>query len=292
MTTATLEVTACEACGGDEFEHGVYGWLTRCRDCGHIFYPQLPVASAEEVYTEDYFLQDEYCDYASQGATLGKNFQRYLKRMAKYGARSGRLFEVGCAYGFFLKEAAAAFDVAGIDVTPEAIEHARSILGLEAHRGDFAEFRTDPTWDAVCLWDTIEHLFQPAAYVQKAASILRPGGYLFMTTGDIGSFLARLQGPRWRMIHPPTHLHYFTTGSMRTLLERSGFEVLGIDKVGASREINNMLVGLSLFSKSSLIQSAAKTLHRTTGKWWGHAHLYLNLYDIMFVAARKLPESI
>ncbi len=144
MTTATLVVTACEACGGDEFEHGVYGWLARCRDCGHIFYPQLPEASAEDVYTEDYFLRDEYCDYASQGDTLAKNFQRYLKRMARYGARGGRLFEVGCAYGFFLKEAASAFEVAGIDVTPEAAGLPRADLDRPHKQGAFLEVQVGP----------------------------------------------------------------------------------------------------------------------------------------------------
>jgi len=287
MTTAMLEVTICEACGGEHFETGFYGTLSRCRRCGHVFYPKKPDAEAEEVYTEDYFLHDEYCDYASQADTLGKNFRHYLKRMARYGAKGGKLFEVGCAYGFFLREAARAFDVAGIDVTPEAIEHAHVKLGLAAHRGDFTQFQTEPSWDAVCLWDTIEHLFEPAAYVQKAHAILRPGGTLFLTTGDIGSLLARLQGRRWRMIHPPTHLHYFTTGSMRRLLERSGFEVLGIEKVGTFREINNMLLGLSLFSKSPFVRGLSKTLLNTTGRLWGHTSLYLNLYDIMFVAARK-----
>jgi SAM-dependent methyltransferase len=291
LAQAAKTVQACEACAGAAFDRGVYGSLARCRGCGHVFYPETLETTAEQVYTEDYFLHDEYCDYASQGPTLRKNFQRYLARMARYGVRGGRLFEVGCAYGFFLKEASARFHAAGIDVTPEAIDHARARLGVEATRGDFASFQTSPDWDVVCLWDTVEHLFEPAAYVRKAHAILRPGGALFMTTGDIGSWLARAQGRKWRMIHPPTHLHYFTTGSMRKLLERSGFEVLGVDKIGASREINNMLVGLSLFSKSPWVRSGAKTLHRATSRLWGHAHLYLNLYDIMFVAARKKPGS-
>ena len=94
------------------------------------------------------------------------------------------------------------------------------------------------------------------------------------------------------MIHPPTHLHYFTIGSMRRLLTRSGFEVLGIDKIGVSREINNMLLGMSLFSKSALVRSLSKTLLSATGRFWGHGRLYLNLYDIMFIAARKLPAGM
>ena len=60
------------------------------------------------------------------------------------------------------------------------------------------------------MWDTIEHLKRPDLFVQKAAADLRPGGLIALTTGDIGSLNARLRGARWRMIHPPTHLHYFS----------------------------------------------------------------------------------
>ena len=59
----------------------------------------------------------------------------------------------------------------------------------------------------MCLWDTIEHLAEPEAYLEKIAKSLPVGGWLFLTTGDIGSPMARARGSRWRMIHPPTHLY-------------------------------------------------------------------------------------
>ncbi|MCX5770246.1 MAG: hypothetical protein NTZ09_08245, partial [Candidatus Hydrogenedentes bacterium] len=40
---------------------------------------------------------------------------------------------------------------------------------------------------------------------------------------DIGSITARIRGPRWRLIHPPTHIHYFTRKSIATLLDRLGY---------------------------------------------------------------------
>ena len=46
-----------------------------------------------------------------------------------------------------------------------------------------------------------------------------------MTTGDIGSLMARWRGARWRQIHPPTHLHYFSKLTLAQLLERHGFTV-------------------------------------------------------------------
>ena len=62
-------------------------------------------------------------------------------------------------------------------------------------------------------------------YGEKAYEVLKPGGRLFLTTGDIGSWVARIQGPRWRLIHPPTHLHYFSKATITRLLTGLGFSV-------------------------------------------------------------------
>jgi hypothetical protein len=57
--------------------------------------------------------------------------------------------------------------------------------------------------------------------------LLAPGGVLWMAIPDAGSRLARAMGRRWWSVLP-THVQYFTRGSITTLLERSGFEVLEI----------------------------------------------------------------
>jgi hypothetical protein len=56
------------------------------------------------------------------------------------------------------------------------------------------------------------HLEFPYEYLIKARSLLTAGGREFMTTGDLGSWNARLRGARWRQIHPPTHLRKLLTG--------------------------------------------------------------------------------
>ena len=59
---------------------------------------------------------------------------------------------------------------------------------------------------------------------------------LALTTGDIGSVNARLRGHKWRMIHPPTHLHYFSAETMKALLDRHGFRQSSISVIPVSRE--------------------------------------------------------
>ena len=103
-----------------------------------------------------------------------------------------------------------------------------------------------------------------------------------VTTGDVGSLVARLQKARWRLIHPPSHLQYFTRTSLSRLFEQSGFRVLPVEHCGFHRSLSGMvhnLVGL-------------RWRRPTLGARLGAAipaglDLYLNLHDIMYLIAER-----
>jgi len=224
---------ACICCGGAESEPHLRG-LRRCPRCTHVWADmRLSPAELRELYSANYFQGAEYLDYKMEARALRHNFRpraRELAAMSRAAARENqrpasrpRLWEIGCAYGFFLDAARDLFDAAGCDISEHAVRHARETLGLDARAGDYLEMPppAEP-FDAVCLWDTVEHLAEPHRYLRKAASELRPGGMLALSTGDIGSWMARRRGERWRLIHPPTHLHYFTARSITPLLEGPG----------------------------------------------------------------------
>jgi SAM-dependent methyltransferase len=192
------------------------------------------------------------------------------------------LLEVGCAYGYFLELAQRYFRrTIGIDVAEDAASSARIELGVDARSGDFLSDKMPWRPDAICFWDTVEHLRTPASFIARAADLLRPGGYLFLTTGDIGSLNARIRRERWRLIHPPTHLHYFTEQSISILLRNSGFAVEEVSHPGFYRSITNTVANLSR-ATTTQDNSVAKRLSSLFGSY------YLNLFDIMFVAARKI----
>ena len=278
----------CAVCDGADIESPVLGPLARCRSCGFVFFPRSPDLPRQvaELYAGDYFTGAEFGDYSSQQPTFSRNFRAYLGRMRQAGANGGTLVEVGCAYGFFLDEARSSFDAQGIDVNDAAIA-AASARGLRARCTEFLEFTPDKPADVVCLWDTIEHVIDPGRYLEQAHAMMAADGLLFLTTGDIGSPVARLRGARWRMIHPPSHLNYFSRATLTRLLDRTGFDVISIQPVGTWRDIPNTLHLLALFSKAPWVGRAAGLLDRTIGRLLPPIGFYLNLRDIMFVVARR-----
>lgn len=249
--------------------------LVRCPDCDLIFFIG-PVPS--ELYERDYFTGQEYANYEADRRFRHKNFSCRLRDVRRF-VPGGRLLELGCAFGDFLAMAAPFFDARGIDISRFAVKKAQQ-WGRNAQQGDFL-LAPDPavTYDAICLWDTLEHLSDPAAVVEKAARWLAPGGALFITTGDIDSAVARWRGDRWRLIHPPSHLFYFSEKTVGRLIQRAGLEKTEARSVGFYRGLRSMV--------SETLRRSFPSFQKWVSPWIWDLPIYLNLHDVLFFVARK-----
>lgn len=283
---------ACIACGGTTWAP-LWDVLCRCGECGFIRAAELP--SPEElaaIYTSAYFQGDEYGDYLADRDVHRRNFAARWNDMRRVAGPLSTVYEVGCAYGLFLEYLSSQGVTAeGIDVCGESVELARRELGQRATAGDFLTAPIEPgAHQAFCLWDTIEHLAHPEQVVSRVVELLPPGGWLFLTTGDIGAPLARLRGRRWRMIHPPTHLQYFSRRTMRGFLARHDLEVVEIKSVGVYRTLHSVLAGLTALGRGWTRTVAARLQRTLSIPWQQRLGAWVNLGDIMTVAARKPLE--
>jgi SAM-dependent methyltransferase len=278
----------CLVCGSDAGFDVTFETLARCRRCGFVTWRGASDLEPGALYDEAYFHGAEYPDYRGQEPAIRRSMRRHLRQMARWAPLRGALLEIGCAYGFFLAEARAHFQrVVGTDVSDAALAHARNALGLDARAGDFPslEFGAE-RFDVVCLWDTLEHLDRPDAHLRRAHDLLVPGGFVFLTTGDVGSWNARLRGSRWRLIHPPTHLHYFSRDTVTRLLERTGFRVAGIETTAYYHTLYSVLGSLQIRGGPTA-RLAARTSAMLGPQLTNRIGAYVNLGDIMFVAATR-----
>lgn len=255
--------------------------IVRCPQCDLVFYSgDIPTA---ELYSTDYFSGGEYLDYVADKATIQRNFRNrieYLRQLAP----TGRLLELGSAFGFFLELAQDHWEVRGLDITSEGVDHARNVLGVRAELVDFLELPDElTTYDVICMWDTVEHLPHPVRFVEKAARWLKPGGVLAITTGDIGSVIARFRRDRWRLIHTPTHLFYFSAATLRKAVEGTGLRVHHVSHVGYYRSYKGMAYGVFVLGHKNL--GWLYQLLTFGGKL--EFPVYLNLRDIMMLIAKK-----
>jgi 2-polyprenyl-3-methyl-5-hydroxy-6-metoxy-1,4-benzoquinol methylase len=260
--------------------------LARCPRCGHCMADLDPgKLDFTRIYADSYFCGEEYDDYLKDKKIFERQFKDRLRQVMTF-KNAGNLVEIGCAYGFFLQLARRFFTVRGFDISAGPVAYARDHLGLDAKCEDFNERALPPeSVDVIVMWDTIEHLPRPDITVDAAWRALKPDGVLLLTTGDIGSVLARIRREKWRLIHPPTHLHYFSPRTISEFLRKAGFQVVTIKHVGTRRSLRQVA-----FSLLQLNRRRPSRLYRLiAGSRLAELSFVLNTYDIMFVAARKTP---
>ena len=240
----------CALCGADQPALLTHDWqtvagqrytfnLVRCQHCGLVYVnPRLnrqaltgsvgggAWRSAMELHRTIY--------------EAGCRRLRQLLRSASGG--SPTLLDVGCAYGDFLTVAREqGFDVVGVEIDRPAAAAARQ-RGFVVHE-DFLEKLALPgeSFDALTLWDVIEHASDPQALLAEAVRLLKPGGVLCFHTGNAafqvpkGRVLAALRPGRGPYNAPVQHMYHFSASTSRALLARGGkfdhLEVTHLDTI-------------------------------------------------------------
>jgi 2-polyprenyl-3-methyl-5-hydroxy-6-metoxy-1,4-benzoquinol methylase len=234
----------CAVCGGsdaaDVWQES--GWeLVRCAACDLVYVANPPDADGvAALYTDD----DGFHAGLAHGDEASDDVARctaeeHVAEMCAAGCRprqgADRLLDVGCAAGHFLAAArTAGWRVRGVELNDATAEVARA-RGLDAFTGtlgDLLDAEGDAvrgSFDAVTLWDVVEHVPDPVGLLREAREVLAPGGTLWVATPNVDGLFPRASlrvAPRvgrWPHPEPPHHLSQFSERTIRNALARAGF---------------------------------------------------------------------
>lgn len=257
--------------------------IVECANCGH---GQLEIFPTDEELAAAY-AEAESEDYVDEEAGQRETARRVLARIDRH-APDGPLVDLGCWVGFLLAEARErGRRVIGVEPSGWAARYAREELYLpEIHETDlFAAPVAEGEFAAAVLGDVLEHLPRPGEALDRIGSLLAPGGVVCLVLPDAGSALARAMGARWWSVIP-THVQYFTRGSLRTLLARHDFEVLELGtspKAFSVRYYLERIGGYSPPLARALVAVARRA--RLAEKMWAP-----DFGDRMVVIARPRPR--
>lgn len=287
-----VKVKKCIVCESKKLKN-YHNVLIECDECGHISAKEMPTNfELKKLYQKEYFFGMEYFDYKADRPALEKNFKNRLKRLNKRVIdKDFKVVEVGSAYGYFLN--LVKDDVKshiGFEVSEDGVRYSKEKLNLNATTDDFMEYKfKNNSIDTIFLWDVMEHLTQPEKYIKKISEILKPGGRVVFTTGDIGKTLPKVRKDKWRMIHPPTHVHYFTANSAQKMLKNHNLEIENIYYKGVYRNLGS--VANQIISNRKAKKSSTKFLefgYKLADKSkLTKLNVPLNTFDIMEVVAVK-----
>ncbi len=227
---------ACNLCGGEKaavcFQEECLGevfTIVRCASCGLRYVSPRPVLppppGPDDPEGEDFLARSKRVAYYRRAIAVLKSL-----------APGPRLLDVGCGTGVFLELAAkgGGFEAEGLEPGRSAAALARG-KGLKVREADLAEADLPAAaFDAVTLWDVLEHLPDPRAALLAAARLLRSGGICLVKvpnanalTARAARFLHRLQGKRAiRRAHGLQHLYHFSPRTLKALVRSAGLEVI------------------------------------------------------------------
>lgn len=143
------------------------------------------------------------------------------------------LLEIGCGTGVFLAKAREhGFECSGLELSSYAAEFVRKMgLPVETKSIEEANF-PEHSWDAIMMREVIEHLPHPMESLKTIHKWLKPGGVLFMATGNYDCPERKLRGAEWFYFMPEGHLYYFSNRTMAKYLRKAGFRTVRVTNQG------------------------------------------------------------
>ena len=206
--------------------------LVQCADCSQTFHARILNPEWNARRFAEWMSADAFEEWEKRlGNAAPRHFQEgrehvgHILRIEKFTktirepAAPVRLLDFGCGWGDFLALCQQfGFDVAGVDRS-EA-RRSGSKVPIYAALDDLQDQKP---FHAITLFETLEHLDNPAATLRSLAPLLAQGGVLILETPDCSGVTGIRNHDDYRKIHPLDHINAFTHQTLRSIAERVGF---------------------------------------------------------------------
>lgn len=207
--------------------------MYRCAACRTAFVHPMPDAATLKRFYDDFHRgAGEGGWYDEVEDRMREDFPTKVELVCKaLRGKRGRVLDIGCGKGFFVKACADAdIDAVGVDLSETGVRYARETLNVNAVQGSLHDLKATLGWfDVVTFWATIEHLSDPVGMLRDIFDVLRPGGRLLCDTGIGDDWLDRLLPGLVQWYDPPQHLFVFSRGGITRAMQAAGFVVERID---------------------------------------------------------------
>lgn len=258
---SNLENIRCNLCGVDNthllFNKDSYN-VVKCRICGLAYVnPRLSQDKTRSLYDEQYFHGkgfdksiNYYRDFIERPVQEIEECKLRLEEIRKYKSQ-GKLLDVGCAFGLFMEIAnEQGWDSYGVELSSYAANFAFRKFKEKVLIGELdSDAFTNGYFDVVTMVETIEHFPDPIKTLKQAYRVLSKRGIIFIQTGNIESFRAKLAGKKWNYLTLPGHIYYFSPKTIRKYLEIAGFRAIRIIPP-SDHERSRLLMRLKTFREN------------------------------------------
>jgi 2-polyprenyl-3-methyl-5-hydroxy-6-metoxy-1,4-benzoquinol methylase len=231
-----------------------------CADCKTIFIHPVPVDQLKKIYPANYysFVHKPRNLVVRLKEWLDKRF--FKKILNQFPAEPINVLDVGGGTGWMLDVLKKTDKRIGITQVVDIDHKAKSIAVEKGHayfEGTIETFVTDKLFHLILMLNLVEHVADPLAVLQKAGSLLAPGGMIVIKTPNTVSWDARLyKRSYWGGLHCPRHWVIFSEKSFRILLRSTKLKIKKLQYTqGAPFWAFSLIAALS---RKKIIRTSAK----------------------------------
>ncbi|MHB8132807.1 MAG: class I SAM-dependent methyltransferase [Anaerolineaceae bacterium] len=206
----------------DYFTKDYFVYIT-CRNCGLIQLRSKFIGNEIEKY-----YPKSYTPYLDQQKLSSHRAQ--IKFVQKYFPEGGKILDVGCGRGYFLKLAKETniYNSFGVELINDVVEIVRSKLDINIIGKTIEDVSSNNRFDIITMWDVLEHLENPITSIEKVYSLLNNKGGFFFSIPNTRSFDSYFFGKFWIGWDAPRHTYIFPDQLIYKVLEECGFQVLEV----------------------------------------------------------------
>ena len=209
------------------------------KEYGYLRADPIPTPKELDIYyREEFYSAKRFNDSSLEVQREGKEYYDtrwdviYEKCKSFFNNEKFSVFDIGFGYAqalLYFKEKG--MEVSGLEPSPEGAEYARS-KGLEVYEAGIDDFSVTKgkRFDVVMMLNVLEHLSHPHETLKSIQkNLLNPGGILIIEVpNEFSDFqtvaVAEHDLDEW-WVCPPHHLNYFSSSSLKSLLEKCDYEV-------------------------------------------------------------------
>jgi SAM-dependent methyltransferase len=222
-TFVRAEHVGCPLCGGNypsrpiKAQFGMTAHVAICEKDRLAFQTPRPSPEATLAYmnwrwgSDDSYVRDVQ-------AQLGRG-RAQLEFVHSHANPPGTLLDFGAGSGSFVKVARdAGWSAEGVERSRTARANA-----LERYDLNLLEELPEKQYDVITLWDVIEHLRAPADMLTTLYANLKPGGQIFIETGNWENWQRVVNGDKWH-VYLLDHHFYFSPSSLGKIVSDAGYQ--------------------------------------------------------------------
>jgi len=242
---------SCNICGKDDtknlFKKEVRGALfhyVQCKNCGLVYVDPMPDFTPEELdryYSSEYYSKDRGSIKRGKIELENPEDPRVRANVAQLKViesrvDKGRLVDIGCGAGFFLKSATKrGWDACGVEPSRRAAEYAKKEVGVRVYTGDLESVNlTESGFDVATLRHVLEHSPDPSGLLLEVNRILKNGGLVVIHVPNVDTITRKMKNAYYLIfskknwsgtLDPPTRNYEFSSKTLKMIVEKAGFSV-------------------------------------------------------------------